>query len=113
MALGDRARSNATTRAPTAAPQEAVAPTCEECGADLDSRAARRSRQRYCSPRCRSRAYYREHRPVRLDRLEVDTVPLSPREAAMMAESAEAIARGDLISHEEVLAQLKALREHA
>jgi hypothetical protein len=113
MARSDRARSKAATPAPTAVPQETSAPTCEECGTDLASDAAGRSRKRYCSPRCRSRAYYREHRAVRLDKLEVDPVPLSPKEVAMMAASAEDIARGNLLSHAEVLAQLAALRERA
>jgi hypothetical protein len=111
MALTDRTPPDAATSGPAAAPEESGASTCEECGAALVGSEAGRSRKRYCSPRCRSRAYYREHRPVRLDKLDVDPVPLSPKEAAMMAESAEAIARGDLLSHEDVLAQLAALRE--
>jgi hypothetical protein len=43
---------------------------------------------------------------VRLDKLDVDPVPLSPKEAAMMAESAEAIARGDYVTSDELRALL-------
>ncbi len=42
-----------------------------------------------------------------------DDVPLSPEEEAMLTASDEAIARGDVLTHEEVLAQLAARRELA
>jgi hypothetical protein len=106
MALGDRTHLDAATHGTTGEPDEISPPTCEECGADLGGATPQRSRKRYCSPRCRSRAYYREHRPVRLDKLDVDPVPLSPKEAAMMAESAEAIARGDYVTSDELRALL-------
>jgi hypothetical protein len=106
MALSDRTHADVVTPAPAAAPQEISTPTCEECGTALGGAATRRSRQRSCSPRCRSRAYYREHRPVRLDKLDVDPVPLSPKEAAMMAASAEELARGDYLTHAELDALL-------
>jgi hypothetical protein len=106
MALGDRTPLDAASHRTTGEPYESSPPSCEECGVAIDARAAERSRKRYCSPRSRSRVYYREHRPVRLDKLDVDTVPLSPREEAMMAESAEDIARGNLITDEELRARL-------
>jgi hypothetical protein len=83
-----------------------------------------RLRRRICSRACQQRAYRRAHaaeynarqrerRAQRREGLDVDTAPLSPAEEAMTAATAEEIARCEWLTHEEVLAQLAALRKRA
>jgi len=86
---------------------------CAECGQEVIATTAGRYKRRYCSPRCRACAYcpthragltdrQRERRAQRRGELAVDPVPLSAKEAAMIAASAEAMARGDYLTDAEL-----------
>ncbi|HLH25977.1 MAG TPA: hypothetical protein VK066_25960 [Chloroflexota bacterium] len=117
MAVSDRSPLSDAARAMAAARRVVGPVRCEECGAEVMATTAGRYKRRYCSPRCRARAYYRAHRAELTDRqrerravrrgeLPVDPVPLSPKEAAMMAASAADMARGDYLTDAELDALL-------
>ena len=113
----DRIQLNEVGRAPSATAREMDALHCAACGGKLAASTGDKPRRRFCSRTCQQRAYRRAHaaednarqrerRAQRRAELDVDTVPLSPEEEAMMAASTEEIARGQYVTSDELRARL-------
>jgi hypothetical protein len=104
-------------RAPAPSTEGDKSGLCRECGREALAPGTRRSPRRYCSRACQQRAYRRSHaadynarrrarRAAHRRVLALDSLPLSARETAMMAASAEEVARGEYVTSSELRARL-------